>query len=49
MKNIFEISGVGENILFGLLTEMGDIARFDDAKEVQMLSGLSFVTCDLGK
>lgn len=29
-ENILEISGIGENILSGILAEMGDIARFDD-------------------
>ncbi len=31
-ENILEISGIGENILSGILAEMGDISRFDDAK-----------------
>ena len=29
----------GENILAGILVEMGDIRRFDDVKEIQKLSG----------
>lgn len=48
-KNILEISGVGENILSGILAEMGDISRFDDVKEIQKLSGLSLVACSSGK
>lgn len=38
-ENILEIRGVGENILAGILAEMGDISRFDDVKEIQKLSG----------
>ena len=29
-ENILEINGVGENILAGILAEIGDISRFDD-------------------
>ena len=38
-ENILAINGVGENILAGILAEMGDISRFDDVKEIQKLSG----------
>ena len=48
-KNILEISGIGENILSGILAEMGDIVRFDDVKEIQKLSGLGLVACSSGK
>ncbi len=41
-ENILEIRGIGENILAGILAEMGDITRFDDVKEIQKLSGLQF-------
>ena len=44
-----EIGGVGENILAGILAEMGDISRFDDAREIQKLAGLSLVACSSGK
>ena len=47
--NILEISGIGENTLSGILAEMGDISRFDDAKEIQKLSGLGLVACSSGK
>ena len=47
--NILEISGMGENTLSGILAEMGDISRFDDAKEIQKLSGLGLVACSSGK
>ena len=46
---ILEISGIGENILSGILAEMGDISRFDDVKEIQKLSGLGLVACSSGK
>ena len=48
-KNILSISGIGENILSGILAEMGDISRFDDVKEIQKLSGLGLVACSSGK
>ena len=38
-ENILEIPGIGGKILSGILAEMGDISRFDDAKELQKLSG----------
>ena len=48
-ENILEIPGIGENILAGILAEMGDINRFDDVKEIQKLSGLGLVACSSGK
>ena len=48
-KNILDIEGIGEHILSGILAEMGDISRFDDAKEIQKLSGLGLVACSSGK
>lgn len=47
--NILEISGIGDNILSGILAEMGDISRFDNVKEIQKLSGLSLVASSSGK
>ena len=44
-ENILEIKGVGENILAGIVAEMGDISRFDDVKEIQKLSGMGLVAC----
>ena len=32
-----------------ILTERGDISRFDDVKEIQKLSGLGLVACSSGK
>ena len=48
-EKILGIRGVGENILAGILAEMGDISRFDDVKEIQKLSGLGLVACSSGK
>lgn len=48
-ENIIEINGIGENILAGILSEMGDIRRFDDVKEIQKLSGMNLVACSSGK
>ena len=36
-------------MLSGILAEMGDISRFDGAKEIQKLSGLGLVACNSGK
>lgn len=48
-ENIVKINGIGDNILSGILAEMGDISRFDDVKEIQKLSGLSLVASSSGK
>lgn len=48
-ENVLEIKGIGENILAGILAEMGDISRFDDIKEIQKISGLGLVACSAGK
>ena len=48
-ENILAINGVVENILAGILAEMGDISRFEDVKEIQKLSGMGLVVCSLGK
>lgn len=48
-ENILEIAGIGENILSGIVAEMGDISRFDDVKEIQKLSGMGLVACSSGK
>ena len=48
-ENLLEIGGIGENILAGILAEMGDVSRFDDVKEIQKLSGLGLVACSSGK
>ena len=48
-ENILTIRGIGDNILSGILAEMGDHARFDCTKEIQKLSGLHLVACSSGK
>lgn len=48
-ENILEISGLGQNIVAGIISSMGDIERFDDAKEIQKLSGLNLVANSSGK
>ena len=48
-ENILKISGLGATITTGILAEMGDIDRFDDAKEIQKLSGMGLVACSSGK
>ena len=48
-ENVLEIPGIGGEILSGILAEMGDVSRFDDAKELQKLSGLGLVSCSSGK
>ena len=48
-ENLLAIEGIGENILSGIMAEMGDVSRFDDAKEIQKLSGLGLVACSSGK
>lgn len=48
-ENLLGIQGVGKNILSGILAEIGDISRFDDAKEIQKLSGMHLVACSSGK
>lgn len=48
-ENILEIEGIGENILAGILAEMGDISRFDHVKEIQKISGMGLVESSSGK
>ena len=47
--NILEIRGIGNDILGGVLAELGDISRFDSTKEIQKLSGLGLVANSSGK
>ena len=47
--NLLEISGIGEDILSGIVSDMGDITRFDDPGEIQKISGFSLVACSSGK
>lgn len=49
MDKVLEICGIGENTLSGIMAETGDISRFDDAKEIQKLSGLGLVASSSGR
>ncbi len=44
-----ELRRKAEEILSGILAEMGDIDRFDDAREIQKLGGMGLVACSSGK
>lgn len=48
-ENLLGIQGIGDTVLAGLLAEMGDISRYDDAKEIQKLSGLELAACSSDK
>ena len=48
-EKVLEIKGLGDTIVSGILAEIGDIERFDSAKEIQKLSGLGLVECSSGK
>lgn len=48
-ENITAIEGLGERIVAGIVAEIGDISRFDEAKELQKLAGLGLVKCSSGK
>ena len=43
------ISGLGERIISGILSEIGDLTRFDDVKGIQKYSGLGLVSESSGK
>ena len=48
-EHVLEIPGIGDTILAGILSEMGDVSRFDNPKEIQKLSGLGLVGNSSGK
>ena len=48
-ENLLEIDGLGINTVIGIVAQIGDIRRFDDAKELQKLSGLGLVDISSGK
>ena len=43
------IPGLGERIISGILSEIGDLIRFDSVKEIQKYSGLGLVSESSGK
>lgn len=44
VDKLFEIKGVGKATVLTFLSEVGDISRFDDPKEIQKLAGYAIVT-----
>lgn len=49
VDKLMEIRGVGIKTAAGFVAEVGDISRFDNAKQVQKLAGLSIVANSSGK
>ncbi len=49
IDKLMEIRGVGIKTAAGFVAEVGDISRFDNAKELQKLAGLSIVSNSSGK
>jgi len=47
--NVLEVPGIGETILSGIMAQAGDISRFDEASEIQKISGLGLAACSSGK
>lgn len=46
---LLAIKGIGITTVAGFIAEVGDITRFDNAKELQKLAGLELVSDDSGK
>ena len=46
---LLEIKGIGITTVAGFIAEVGDITRFDSAKELQKLAGLELVADSSGK
>lgn len=46
---LFAIPGVGVKTIVGFISEIGDVSRFEDAKEIQKLAGLAIVADCSGK
>ena len=49
VENLLAIKGVGSITIAGFIAEVGDIMRFDNAKELQKLAGLELVADSSGK
>ena len=49
VDKLLEIKGIGITTVAGFIAEVGDITRFDNAKELQKLAGLELVSADSGK
>ena len=48
-EKLLEIKGIGLVIVVGLIAEIGDISRFESAKQIQKLAGLSLMETSSGK
>lgn len=49
IEKLLEIKGIGITTVAGFIAEVGDITRFDDARELQKLAGLELVADSSGK
>lgn len=49
VEKLLEIKGIGIITVAGFIAEVGDITRFDNAKELQKLAGLELVADSSGK
>ena len=49
VDKLLEIKGIGMITMAGFIAEVGDITRFDNAKELQKLAGLELVADSSGK
>ena len=48
-ENVLEIQEIVGKILYGILAEIGDLSRLDDAKQLQKLGGLGLMSCSSRK
>ena len=48
-EKLLEIKGIGLVTVVGLIAEIGDISRFESAKQIQKLAGLSLMETSSGK
>ena len=48
-EKLLEIKGVGVKTAVGFISEVGDIMRYEDAKQIQKLAGLNIVENSSGK
>ena len=48
-EKLLEIKGIGLGTVVGLIAEIGDISRFESAKQIQKLAGLSLMETSSGK
>ena len=49
VEKLLDIKGIGIITVAGFIAEVGNITRFDNAKELQKLAGLELVSADSGK